>query len=177
MESLQAVFVDRDGTIGGTGRFIHPRDFEPYPFSIQALNLLKDQGIKIIAITNQHNIAKGLASEQDFIHEFESLGFNASYICPHEPEDGCDCHKPRPGMLLKAAKEHGLDLTQCAVIGDVGSTDMLAAATVGAKKILVKTGWGKSSLENYRNKWYDKAVPDYVAEDLLDAVKWLISKM
>lgn len=79
-------------------------------------------------------------------------------------------------MLLRAATEHGLDLTSCAVIGDVGSTDMLAAAAVGAKKVLVETGWGKQSLETYRHKWYDQASPDFVATDLLDAVRWLLKK-
>jgi ribonucleotide monophosphatase NagD (HAD superfamily) len=77
-------------------------------------------------------------------------------------------------LLIKAANEHGLDLTCCAVIGDVGSTDMLAAASVGAIKVLVETGWGKQSLEKYRHKWIDQASPDFVAKDLLDAVKWLV---
>ncbi|MGO4275426.1 HAD hydrolase-like protein, partial [Paenibacillus sp. TAF58] len=60
------------------------------------------------------------------------------------------------------------------VIGDVGSTDMLAAAAVGAKRILVETGWGKQSLEKYHHKWYEQASPDFIAKDLLDAVKWLV---
>ncbi|WP_248924051.1 HAD-IIIA family hydrolase [Paenibacillus hamazuiensis] len=175
MQTLQAVFVDRDGTIGGTGRFIHPRDFELYPFSLEALRLLKSHGIKVFAFTNQHNVAKGLATETEFARQFESYGFDASYICPHEPEEGCECHKPRTGLLLGAAAEHGLDLSRCAVIGDVGSTDMLAAAAVGAVKVLVMTGWGKSSLETYRHKWYDQAPPDFVAADFLDAATWLVA--
>ncbi|UUZ79803.1 HAD-IIIA family hydrolase [Paenibacillus sp. P26] len=142
MQTLQAVFVDRDGTIGGTGHFIHPNDFELYPYSADALKLLKSAGMKLFAFTNQHNIAKGLASEADFLRQFASYGFDAVYLCPHESDEGCDCHKPKPGSLLRAAQEHGLDLTRCAVVGDVGSTDMLAAAAVGAVKVLVKTGWG-----------------------------------
>lgn len=67
-----------------------------------------------------------------------------------------------------------MELVILFIIGDVGSTDMLAAAAVGAKKVLVMTGWGKPSLETYRHKWYDQASPDFVATDLLDAVKWLI---
>ncbi|WP_028549540.1 HAD-IIIA family hydrolase [Paenibacillus sp. UNC451MF] len=175
MQNIQAVFIDRDGTIGGTGRFIHPRDFELFPYSLEALKLLKDHGIKVFALTNQHNIAKGLASEQDFIEQFASYGFDASYICPHESDEGCECHKPRPGMLLQAANEHGLDLTRCAVIGDVGSTDMLAATAVGAVKVLVMTGWGSASMDSHRYKWYDQAPPDFVAKDLLEAVNWLVS--
>ncbi|SEO06432.1 HAD-IIIA family hydrolase [Paenibacillus sp. OV219] len=177
MSSLQAVFIDRDGTIGGTGHFIHPRQFELFPGVQEALLLLKKHRIKVIAFTNQHNIAKGLATEQEFMEQFESYGFDASYICPHEPEEGCGCHKPRPGMLHLAAEEHQLDLTNCAVIGDVGSTDMLAAAAVGARKVLVKTGWGQKSLDTYRHKWYDQASPDYIADDLMDGARWLIKDL
>jgi histidinol-phosphate phosphatase family protein len=176
MQTLQAVFVDRDGTIGGTGHFIHPNDFELYPYSQEAIRLMKDHGCKIIAFTNQHNISKGRATVEEFTRQFEAYGFDAAYICVHEPEDGCDCHKPRPGMLHRAAEELGLDLKRCAVVGDVGSTDMLAAAAVGAVKVLVKTGWGESSLGNYRHKWYDQATPDYIATDLLDAAKWLLNR-
>lgn len=171
---IQAVFVDRDGTLGGTGHFIHPRDFELFPSTLEALQLLKEHGVKVIALTNQHNISKGLATELDFQKEFEKYGFDAAYICPHEPEHCCECHKPRPGMLQKAASDYELDLTNCVVVGDVGSTDMLAAAAVGAKRILVQTGWGKESLEKYRHKWYEQATPDFIAKDLLAAAKWII---
>ncbi|AZN41167.1 HAD-IIIA family hydrolase [Paenibacillus albus] len=177
MSKLQAVFIDRDGTIGGTGHFIHPREFVLFPGAQEALLALKEKGIKVIALTNQHNIAKGRATEQDFIEQFAAYGFDASYICSHEPQEGCACHKPRPGLLHLAAQEHDLDLTSCAVIGDVGSTDMLAAAAVGARKVLVKTGWGQDSLDTYRHKWYDQAKPDYVADDLRDGVRWLIQDM
>lgn len=86
----------------------------------------------------------------------------------------CECQKPKPGMLLKAAKDYNLNLSNCIVIGDVG-TDMIAAHTVGAIKILVKTGWGKGSLDEYRYLW-SEIEPDYVAEDILDAITWLINK-
>lgn len=76
-------------------------------------------------------------------------------------------------MLQEAAEKHGLDLTNVAFIGDVGSTDMLAAHAVGAKKILVLTGWGKGSLTQYRHSWAE-VEPDYIAENLLEAVKWLL---
>lgn len=130
---VQAVFMDRDGTIGGTGHFIHPRDFELYPNAKEALMLLK--------------------------------------TCPHEQE--CSCRKPKPGMLLYASEQHDLDLSKCVVIGDVGDTDMLAAHAVGAIKIMVKTGWGESSLTKFRDTW-SETEPDYVAEHILDAVQWII---
>ncbi len=77
-------------------------------------------------------------------------------------------------MLLKAFKEFNLNLKNCVVVGDVG-TDMLAAASVGAYKILVKTGWGEGSLGQYRDLWKD-VTPDYIAENLLDAVNWILNK-
>lgn len=77
-------------------------------------------------------------------------------------------------MLLQAAKEYNLNLSKCIVIGDVG-TDMVAENSVGAIKILVKTGWGRGSLGKYRYLWKE-IEPDYVAEDISDAIVWLINK-
>ncbi len=143
---FQAAFVDRDGTLGGDGHFCHPRDFVPYPCARRAIGLLRDAGIRVFAITNQYRISRGEAAQADFAAELIGLGCDAAYICPHAADAGCPCQKPRPGMLVRAAAEHGLDLARCAVIGDVGSTDMLAAAAVGAAKILVRTGWGLGGL-------------------------------
>ncbi|WP_259617636.1 HAD-IIIA family hydrolase [Paenibacillus doosanensis] len=171
----QAVFVDRDGTIGGNGHFVHPKEFRPYSFSEEAIGMLRASGLRLFAFTNQHRISRGEAAEEDFYEEFAKLGFEQAYICPHEPNQGCDCHKPAPGMLLRAAREHALDLTRCIVIGDVGSTDLLAAAAVGATKILVRTGWGEGSIGRYRNSWA-QTEPDYVADDLLDAALWVVEQ-
>lgn len=76
--------------------------------------------------------------------------------------------------LYAAAKQYGLDLSKCIVVGDNGDTDMLAAHAVGAKKILVRTGWGEGSLNEYRFKW-EKTIPDYIATNINDAVKWILS--
>lgn len=173
--NIEAVFIDRDGTIGGTGHFIHPKDFSPYSFSGAALQMLKDNNIKTFACTNQHRISRGEATLDDFYKEFQSYKFDDAFICPHNSDDDCNCHKPKPGMLLDASKKYNIDLTKTVFIGDVGSTDMLAAHSVGAMKILVLTGWGHSSLNQYRDKWAE-IEPDYIAENLLEAVKWVISK-
>ncbi|KQL50808.1 hypothetical protein AN964_24630 [Heyndrickxia shackletonii] len=175
-KKIEAVFIDRDGTIGGTGHFIHPKDFTPYPFSKTALKLLKDNNIKIFACTNQHRISKGEATISEFYNEFKLLGFDDAFICPHNPSEGCDCHKPNPGLLLEASKKYNLDLMKTAFIGDVGSTDMLAAHSVGAIKVLVLTGWGNGSLHHHRHTW-SNVVPDYIAENLLDAAKWLMDNV
>lgn len=173
--TIEAVFIDRDGTLGGTGHFIHPKDFSLYPFSVEALQLLKEKGIKAFACTNQHRISKGQASIEDFSEEFQMLGLEDAFVCPHSPGDACNCHKPKPGMLLEAARKHNLDLTNTVFIGDVGATDMLAAHAVGAMKVLVLTGWGRSSLEEYRGMWAE-VEPDFIAENLLGAVKWVLEK-
>ncbi|TYR73266.1 HAD-IIIA family hydrolase [Rossellomorea vietnamensis] len=173
--NIEAVFVDRDGTIGGNGHFIHPKDFSPYSFSRAALQILKENNIKIFACTNQHRISRGEATLEDFYKEFQSYDFDDAFICPHGSVDTCNCHKPKPGMLLAASEKYNIDLTKTVFIGDVGSTDMLAAHSVGATKILVLTGWGYSSLNQHRDKWA-AIEPDYVAENLLEAVKWVISK-
>ncbi|WGG44610.1 HAD-IIIA family hydrolase [Rossellomorea sp. DA94] len=173
--NIEAVFVDRDGTIGGTGHFIHPNDFSPYSFSLDALQLLKDHSIKTFACTNQHRISRGEATFDDFYKEFQSYGFDDAFICPHRSGDDCHCHKPKPGMLLEASQKYNLDLTRTVLIGDVGSTDMLAAHSVGTMKVLVLTGWGQGSLNQYRDSWAEVEA-DYVAENLLDAVQWVISK-
>lgn len=170
---LQAVFIDRDGTMGGTGHFVHPREFDFFPWSGEAIRFLKDAGVKVFAFTNQHRIADGRATLEEFVEQFNLLGLDGAYVCPHRSDAGCECRKPAPGLLRKAAKEHNLDLTRCAVVGDVGDTDIMAADAVGAIKVLVRTGWGESSLGTYRHTWAD-VEPDYIALDLLDAARWLV---
>lgn len=171
---IEAIFLDRDGTIGGNGHFIHPDKFKPYDNFNDAIKRLKEKGIKIFSFTNQHRISKGEAQIEDFIREFQGYGFTDTYICPHEMDSNCGCQKPKPGMLLQAAEDYDLNLSKCIVIGDVGS-DMIAANAVGAIKILVKTGWGIGSLSEYRYLWED-IEPDYIAEDISEAIKWLIKK-
>lgn len=175
MLTIQAVFLDRDGTIGGHGLWCHPRDFLLYPGAAEAIALIKEAGIKVFALTNQNRVSRGEVTLEEFVDQFAALGFDQAYICPHDAEGACTCKKPRPGMLLQAAAEHGLDLTQCAVVGDVGAWDLKAAAAVGAVKVLVRTGLGESSLTEYRHTWAE-IEPDYIADDVLDAVRWLLAR-
>lgn len=169
---IQAVFIDRDGTIGGTGHFIHPDNFHPFPYSLDAIRRLKELGIKVFAFTNQYRISRGEATYEQFKEQFEKFGFDDSFICPHESTDDCLCRKPKIGLLLEAQKKYGLDLDKCIVIGDVGDSDMLAAYQVNAIKILVRTGWGEASLSKFRSTWTE-TTPDYIAETLEQAVKWI----
>lgn len=169
----QAVFIDRDGTIGGTGHFIHPRDFVLYQGAQESIKRLKEAGLKVFAFSNQTRISRGEATEEEFKSQFKTYGFDDSFVCPHGKQDGCSCRKPSPEMLHTAAEKFGLDLSRCVVIGDVGEADMLAAHLAGAKKVLVRTGKGEKSLGIDRDKWRS-IEPDFVANDINEAVKWIL---
>ena len=170
---INAVFIDRDGTIGGDCSVIYPGKFKLYPFAEEAIKLLKSLNIKVFAFTNQPGISTGESTVYEFEKELLEFGFEKTYICPHSEEGLCSCRKPSAALLIKASNEYNLDLTKCAVIGDRWS-DMLAGNNAGTKKILVMTGAGNEALGIYRNKWAN-IEPDYVAENVLDAVLWLSS--
>ena len=171
---LQAVFLDRDGTLGDGASAERPSDFRLYPFAPQALELLRGAGLKLFAFTNQSGIARGPAAGYDFLAEFQGYGLHGMYLCPHRPEDGCNCRKPKPGMLWQAQRDHGLQLSRCVVVGDRWS-DLVAARTARCLAVLVKTGAGLEALGPYRHKWAGKEA-DYVAEDVLDASRWIVEQ-
>lgn len=147
-----AIFVDRDGVINAN-RPDHVTRWEEFVFipgALEALQALADQPWPVFVITNQAIIGRGIAPAAivDDIHVrmramVAAAGgrIDAVYLCPHRPEDGCDCRKPRPGMLRRAAREHGLDLSRSYFIGDALS-DAQAAAAAGATPIFVSSGRG-----------------------------------
>jgi len=164
---IQAVFIDRDGTIGGSEEVIYPGAFKLFPFTKQSFENLGNAGVPIYAFTNQPGISRGEATIDDFQNELTSFGFDHIYICPHQHEEGCTCRKPSPALLIQAAVDHALELKNCAVIGDRW-TDMIAAQRAGCIKVLVKTGSGEKDFARYRDnqffgEWLE-AAPDYVAE-------------
>lgn len=178
---MKAVFLDRDGTIGGTGGGMHPFEFSMYKFSPKAIKSLNELGIKVFLFTNQTRVGRGYFTEAELLKGFdlmkEELAKHSAHLddifyCPHKPEDGCECQKPKIGLLVKAKEQYNLNLNECYVVGDTGSSDMLAASLAGTKKVLVKTGWGEGSLTTYRDNWKD-VEPDYIAKDLVDAVSWI----
>ncbi|WP_127497156.1 HAD-IIIA family hydrolase [Paenibacillus glycanilyticus] len=174
---LQAVFIDRDGTIGGTDEVTYPGAFQLFSYTKESLDTLKNAGVRIYSFTNQPGISRGEGSITDFRNELYSFGFDEVYICPHQHVEGCSCRKPSPGLLIQAAREYGLELGNCAVIGDRW-TDMIAAHRAGCVKVLVTTGSGEKDLSKFQSnqffgEWLE-ATPDYVAENLLDAVNWLL---
>lgn len=168
---IEAVFIDRDGTIGGTDEVLYPGDFELFAYTPESLNRLKKKGIKLFGFTNQPGISIGESTEESFKNEMIDFGFDGVYICPHQHNEGCKCRKPNPGMLFNAAEENKLDLTKCIVIGDRWS-DLVAGYNAGCMKVLVLTGAGQDALNKYRHKWSNAEV-NYIAKDLEDAVNYI----
>lgn len=171
MRRIEAIFLDRDGTIGGDDTVHYPGEFELFPYVEKGIKRLKQDNIKIFSFTNQPGISNGLAKRQDFVQELKGFGFNDVYICPHRHDEGCSCRKPNTGMLMEAQQKHELTLENCVVVGDRWS-NIVAAAKVGSIKILVKTGAGKSSLNEHFDKLNDVNI-DYIANDFKDAISWL----
>ncbi len=175
----QAIFIDRDGTIGGSDQVVLPGEFQFFPYAKQVLEELKQAGKLVFAFTNQPVISEGKVTREDYERELKQFGFDSVYLCPHHHVEGCPCRKPSPEMLHQAAREYHLRLNECAVIGDRW-TDMLAAHEAGCIKVLVKTGAGEGVYHKYQNqaffgKWAEVS-PDFVADNIKEAVNWLLSK-
>lgn len=176
-----AAFLDLQGTLGGDG-LGDILDFTFYPCAPAAIRALNDAGLLAIVVTNQSRIARGRFTLADFerrvgelTRELAAQGarLDRAYCCPHSPQDGCACRKPAIGMLLRAKGDFGVDLARCYVVGDIGQWEVAMARNAGCHAILVRTGLGEGSLGEYRHTWADLE-PDYVAEDILDAARWIV---
>jgi histidinol-phosphate phosphatase family protein len=141
MVTTQAVFFDRDGTLGDNANAEYPTQLTPFDFVGGVFAEIKRAGIKVFIFTNQSCIARGKDGGYDFAAEFLGCGADDWFICPHDAADNCDCRKPKSGLLLAAQQKYGLDLTRCLVVGDRMS-DMLAGLNVGTRAALVLTGRG-----------------------------------
>ncbi len=173
-----AIFVDRDGVlIENCPNYVrHPSHIEVFPQALEACQLITASEYALVVVSNQSAVGRGIltleqvnALNEKVVALFERAGVkvDASYICPHKPEDGCDCRKPKPGMLLRAARDFDLDLEHSFLVGD-NMTDIEAAVAAGVKGILVKTGMGTEQLKSLHP--YDGPV----AEDLLHAVRTIL---
>lgn len=173
------MFLDRDGVINTEDGIISkPDQLHLIPGSGEAIARLNQMNLPVIVVTNQPVVARGWATEADvdLIHRrLRSLlaehgaTLDAIYFCPHHENANdpnyrsiCDCRKPRPGMLRQAAKDFGLDLAKCVLIGD-RTVDLQAAREATCQAYLVKTGFagkdGKCDI-----------APDMVFTDLLTSV-------
>jgi len=183
-----AVFLDRDGTIIKEVDYLDSLDkVELLPGVPEALLSLRAGGFKLFVITNQSGVARGLFSET-FVqrtHEFISyiLGeqgctIDGFYFCPHHPTEGkesyrrkCNCRKPEPGMVLRAASEHNVDLCRSWIIGDKKS-DIMTAKSAGIKAVLVLTGYGRKTMAELLKAGIE--VP--VCEDMSEAAKVILKE-
>jgi D-glycero-D-manno-heptose 1,7-bisphosphate phosphatase len=181
---LKIVFADRDGVINkDRPDYVKSwSDFEFLPGSLDALKLLTLNGYQIILITNQSVINRRMVTEAALqeIHEkmTEAVvdhggSIEAIYYCPHAPEDGCNCRKPKPGLIYRARADYGLALSRTCMIGD-SLNDIGCARRAGCGRvILVRTGHGKEA-ERLCREGDVKA--DHVADDLMAAAKWLLDE-
>ena len=154
----RAAFLDRDGTIVIERHYLADPDLvELVPGAALAMKLLGDAGFKLVIVTNQSGIARGLYSESDFeavqrrlldLLGAEGVRVDAVYHCPHHPEltGPCDCRKPGPGMYRWAARDLGVDVQASAYVGD-RMKDVEPARVFGGMGILVRTGHGADEAE------------------------------
>jgi len=174
------VILDRDGTINvDSDLFVKsPDEWLPLDGSLEAIALLNHRGFKVVVITNQSGVARGLfdlATLEAMHDKMRSLvakaggKIEAIYTCPHGPEDGCDCRKPKPGMFQAFAKDTQIDLSGIYAIGD-SYRDIEAAWAAGAKPILVKTGKGLKTLKQHPQL----NIP--IFENLYDAATHIVSQ-
>ena len=186
IEKRPAAFLDRDGTINVDAGYIDRLErFELYPFALDAIRLLRRAGYLIVVLTNQIGVAKGLYGE-DFVRATaehlqrcarqSDTVIDGHYYCPHSPDadvvayrTDCDCRKPKPGLALRAANDLDIDLARSVVIGDRWR-DIAVANAIGARAILVKTGYGAT--EALRPQ--PGITADAVCDDLIGATVWLL---
>jgi D-glycero-D-manno-heptose 1,7-bisphosphate phosphatase len=142
--AVRAVLFDRDGTlIVDVPYNADPRLVRPMPSARLAVAACRERGLRVGVITNQSAIGRGLVSSAQVgavNQRVDALfgGFDVWRVCPHDPQEPCDCRKPKPGMVLSAAEELGLEPAEIAVIGDIGA-DVEAAEAAGALGVLVPT--------------------------------------
>lgn len=175
-----AAFLDRDGTLIFDKNYLSsPDQVKLYAYSAESINRLRKAGFKIIVVTNQSGIARGMFDEKDFVKvnkkfiallKEQGAKIDAVYFCPHIDENNCNCRKPKTGMVLKAAKEHNIDLKKSYTVGD-SIRDYLLGYNSGGKGLLVLTGHGKKQQKNIKRQ---KIKPLSVCKTLKQAVNIII---
>ena len=171
-----AVFLDRDGVLNE----VNVRDGKPYspdsladlvivPDAADALALLRSHGFRLVMVTNQPDIARGRISREEVarINRYLSsrLPIDAIEVCEHDDADNCDCRKPKPGMLIRAAARDGISLSESFMIGDRWR-DIEAGHRAGCRAILIGDGYAGER----------KATPDVAMASLTDAAKWILAQ-
>ncbi len=176
---MELVILDRDGVINeDSDEYVKtPAEWKPISGSLEAISRLNQEGFRVVVASNQSGIARGLFdidalnAIHDKMHaELSRLGghVDAVFFCPHGPDDGCRCRKPLPGLLEEISVRFRIELTKVPVIGD-SLRDLLAARTVGATPILVRTGKGQRTWEQEQQELAGVAVFRNLAE-AVDAI-------
>lgn len=178
----RAAFLDRDGTICEEMGYVNHVDrLRIFPFAAAAIRQLNEAQVPVIVVTNQSGVARDIFPEslvhqvhEKMIAELSAGGarVDAIYFCPHKTEDACECRKPNPGLLERAAGEHALDLSSSWVVGD-RYADLEMGYAAGARGILVMTGYGRGEYELHRTRWARQ--PDALAENLTEAVRRILN--
>lgn len=182
-----AVFLDRDGTLLEEGGYVDRLErLVVFPFSIDAVRLLNRAGFLVVIVTNQSGVARGLYPET-FVHQAHDLisrrvadggaRLDGHYFCPHHPSAEiaeyrleCDCRKPAPGLFRRAAADLGIDLGRSFMVGDKG-TDILAGRAAGCTPVLVRTGYGRDTVNTA-----DAAHAAAVADNVIAATAWILGR-
>ena len=178
---VRAIFMDRDGTVSAEIGYMYRSDmYKPFPWTGQAIRKINESGMKAVLITNQSGVERGYFPES-MVHathdvlraELERWGahLDAAYFCPHQPDTGCDCRKPKPGLIIRAAREMDIDIANSFMVGD-RYLDIETGHSAGAKSVLVRSGDGADQLAEFRD-FTDQ--PDFVADNLLHAVEAILS--
>ena len=184
---MKAVFLDRDGTLNvNTGYVGDPENVVLVPHAAEGARMLADAGFALVVISNQSGIARGYFTAEDAdavdarlqaLLVARGVRITGSYRCPHWPEDErpestapCDCRKPKPGMLLHAAADLGIDLRHSWIVGD-RLLDMQAGQAAGCRCVLVR-----GVPPHHPEEDFTAAQPEYRAADLRDAARYIISR-
>lgn len=186
VKNTPAVFLDRDGTLlEDVGYLDRLERLALFPWSIDAVRLLNRAGFRVVIVTNQAGVARGIIQESfvqeahRFIGQKMAAGaarVDAYYYCPHLADapleayrKSCDCRKPGPGMLQQAARDLGIDLASSFAVGDRWH-DVQAGSAAGSRGILVRTGYGRTEEGRPRKDVH----PAAVADNLIEAVSWIL---
>lgn len=176
----RVVFLDRDGVInkGTPGYVTCWEEFHFEPGALEAIRLLHAEGFRLFVVTNQSGIGRGLYTREavDDIHarmleEIRRAGGDVDgiYVCPHRPDEGCACRKPRPGLLLDAAREHGFETGLSYMVGDK-PRDLEAGRSVGARTVYVEQG------TNEDFEFTDGNRPEVTCPLLIDAARLIVEE-
>lgn len=170
----KAIFLDRDGTLIEEVNYLHRvEDLRFFDYTNEAVKLLKEQGFLVIITTNQSGIGRKVYTESDMhgIHDAIQKSLTAKidgfYFCPHLPNEGCSCRKPKLGMIEQALANFEIDLEDSWMIGDK-KLDIEFGRNAKLKTALVLTGYGETHLRELQQQ------PDFVAQNLLEAVNHII---